>query len=314
MTRACKWVMVAALALSGTLAVQAQETRFRSGVDLVALNVVATDGQGKLISGLSRDDFAIFEDGAEQEITFFAATAVPIDLAVLLDTSGSMADKITTVQAAAIGFISATGEHDRVTVVDIKDNVKVVHPLNGDIAGARAAIQATTTRGNTSLYNGLYLTLKELMKQRKSDGEVRRQAIVVLSDGEDTSSLVTYDDVNELAKESGVAIYTITLRSALARNTFARQAATNSQAEFSMKELAMVTGARAFFPTAITELAGVYGVIAEELASQYSLGYSSSNPGRDGVYRRVDVRIARPGIRARTRTGYLAGPPTLATR
>jgi Ca-activated chloride channel homolog len=315
MTRAGQWVMVAVLAMAATAALEGQEaTRFRSGVDLVALNVVATDGQGKLISGLSSEEFAVFEDGAPQEITFFAATPVPIDLAVLLDTSSSMVDKISTVQAAAMGFVSAVRENDRVTVVDIKDNVKVIHPLNGDIAAARAAIQATTTRGNTSLYNGLYMTLKELMKQRTGGGDVRRQAIVVLSDGEDTSSLVTYDDVNQLAKESGVAIYTITLRSPFARNSFARQAATNSQSEFSMKELAMVTGARSFFPAAITELAGVYGVIADELASQYSLGYSSSNPRREGTYRRVDVRIMRPGIRARTRTGYLAGQPTVATR
>ena len=216
-------------------------------------------------------------------------------------------------QTAALMRI-CTREHDRVTVVDIKDNVKVIHPLNGDIAAARAAIQSTTARGNTSLYNGLYMTLRELMKQRTGGGDVRRQAIVVLSDGEDTSSLVAYDDVNQLARQSGVAIYTITLRSPYARNTFTRQAAANSHSEFSMKELAMVTGARSFFPTAITELAGVYGVIAEELASQYALGYSSSNPRREGAFRRVDVRIARPGIRARTRTGYLAGPPTVATR
>src|SRR5688572_1519808 len=118
MTRAGRWVMVGVLAIAATAALEGQETtRFRSGVDLVALNVVATDGQGKLISGLSSDEFAIFEDGAAQEITFFAATAVPIDLAVLLDTSSSMSDKISTVQTAAMGFIAATRENDRVTVV-----------------------------------------------------------------------------------------------------------------------------------------------------------------------------------------------------
>jgi Ca-activated chloride channel family protein len=217
------------------------------------------------------------------------------------------------VQAAAGGFVSAIRPGDRVTVVDIKDNVRVVHPLSEDVAGARAAIHATAPRGNTSLYNGLYMTLRELTKQQGAAGDgVRRQAIVVLSDGDDTASLVSYDDVNELAKRSGVAIYTITLRSPFARNTFARDV--NSESEFGMKELAQITGGRAFFPVAITELAGVYGVIAEELASQYSLGYSPASPRRDSAFRRIDVRIERPGIRARTRTGYLTGTTALATK
>jgi Ca-activated chloride channel family protein len=312
MSRTCSWIIVASL-FAGTAVSAQQTTRFRSGVDLVALNVVATDGEGRFISGLTAADFTILEDGAPQEIGFFAATPVPIDLAILLDTSSSMTDKISTVQAAAGGFVSAIRPGDRVTVVDIKDNVRVVHPLSEDVAGARAAIHATAPRGNTSLYNGLYMTLRELMKQQGAAGDgVRRQAIVVLSDGDDTASLVSYDDVNELAKRSGVAIYTITLRSPFARNTFARDV--NSESEFGMKELAQITGGRAFFPVAITELAGVYGVIAEELASQYSLGYSPASPRRDSAFRRIDVRIERPGIRARTRTGYLAGTTALATK
>ena len=310
MLRTLQYLVIAAM-LVGNVGASAQEgTRFRSGVDLVALNVVATDGQGKLVGGLRSEDFVVLEDGHRQEITFFAATPVPIDLAILLDTSASMSPKMGTVQEAAIGFTSAVRPGDRVMVVDIKDSVRIIHPLDENVGGARAAIRATTAGGNTSLYNGLYMTLKDLMKQRVT-GDVRRQAIVVLSDGADTSSLVSYDDLNVLAKQAGVAIYTIMLRSTLDR-TLARSSATYSESEFSMKELAMVTGARAFFPTVLTELAGVYGTIADELASQYSLGYSSSNPHRDAAYRRIDVRIDRPGIRARTRTGYLAAASRLA--
>ena len=312
MTHTYGWILAAMLTASAAVSAQAP-SRFRSSIDLVALNVVATDGQGRLISGLNSDEFAVFEDGAAQQISFFAATPLPIDLAILLDTSSSMQDKIATVQAAAVGFVSAIRAGDRVTVVDIKDNVRVIHPLNEDASGARAAIMGTKAKGNTSLYNGLYMTLRELTKQHTSDGDVRRQAIVVLSDGDDTTSLVSYDDVNELARRSGVAIYTITLRSPFARNTLVRSAG-NAETEFSMKELSLLTGARAFFPTAITELAGVYGLIAEELATQYSLGYSPVNLRRDGTFRRIDVRIGRPGIRARTRTGYLTGDMAVATR
>lgn len=301
--------MMAGLLASAGAAAQSAQTVFRSGVDLVAVTVVAIDGQGKFAGDLATGNFAVFEDGVQQDVTFFAAAPMPIDLAVLLDTSASMTQKIGTVQQAAVGFISAVRPGDRVTVVDIKDAVRVLHPLDGNVAAARAAIQATTARGNTSLYNGLYLTMKQLMQHRAAATEVRRQAIVVLSDGDDTSSLVGYEDVMEMAKQSGVAIYTITLRSpSYARTVFTRDMASHAADEFSMKALAQETGARAFFPSAITELAGVYGTIAEELASQYSLGYTSSNPNRDGAYRRITVRVDRPGIRTRTRAGYIAVP------
>jgi Ca-activated chloride channel family protein len=175
-------------------------------------------------------------------------------------------------------------------------------------------VRATVARGGTALYNGLYLALKDMVKRRKANGDIRRQAIAVFSDGEDTASLVGYEDVMELAKQSGITVYTITLKSAFA----VRQASMGgrryfSQSEFGMKALAQETGARAFFPTHISELADVYGSIAAELASQYAIGYSPKNARRDGAFRRVIVRVAdRPEVRTRTRTGYLAARNTVS--
>jgi Ca-activated chloride channel family protein len=281
---------------------------FRGGVHLVALNVVVTDRQQKFVGGLTAEDFAVYEDGVQQDVSFFAATHVPLDLALLLDTSASMQDNMDTMQQAANGFLSTLRDGDRAAVVDIKDNVRIVYPLGDDLAAAHSAVRSTAARGGTALYNGLYLALKEMVKEAKTTGGVRRQAIVVLTDGEDTASLVGYDDVMELAKQSGISVYTITLKSAMAL----RQANLSgrryfSQADFSMKSLAQETGARAFFPAHIGELAGVYGSIAEELANQYALGYSPRNGRRDGAYRRVIVRVeTRPEVRTRTRTGYVA--------
>jgi Ca-activated chloride channel family protein len=279
---------------------------FRTGVDLVALNVVVTDGEQKFVTGLSAEQFLVFEDGVQQDVSFFAAKDVPLDLAILLDTSASMTDKMTTVQQAATGFASTMRPGDRVTIVDIKDGVKVLHPLDADPAAAPQAIRATYARGGTALYNGLYLTLKEMVKQRRQNGEVRRQAIAVLSDGEDTASLIGFDDVMEVAKQPGIAIYTITLRSPyLVKSAAANGLRYFSQSEFGMRALAQETGARAFFPSAIGELAAVYSTIAEELASQYAIGYTSKNPKKDGAFRRVIVRVGdHPGARTRTRSGY----------
>lgn len=288
---------------------------FRSTIDLVALNVVVTDREQRFVTGLSADDFAVFEDGVMQEVSFFAASQVPLDLALLLDTSASMHDKMDTMQQAAIGFASTLRDGDRVTIVDIKDSVRIVHPLDGELAGATRAIRATFARGGTALYNGLYLTIKEMSKRSQSDGSLRRQAIAVLSDGHDTASLVGYEDVMDLAKQAGIVIYTITLRSPFALKQAERSGRRYfSQAEFAMRALAQETGARSFFPAHIDELSGVYGMIADELANQYALGYTSKNPRRDGQFRRVIVRVSdSPGLRTRTRSGYVAVAESVAS-
>jgi Ca-activated chloride channel homolog len=281
---------------------------FRSNVDLVALNVVVTDSDQKYVSGLSPSDFAVFEDGIQQDVSFFGASGVPLDLAILLDTSASMTGKMQLVQQSAIGFLNTLRADDRAIIVDIKDATKIMYPLGGDLEAAKQAILSTSPRGGTALYNGAYLTLKEMVKERRSNSEVRRQALVVLSDGDDTASLVSYDDLMALAKQSGIAIYTITMRSKyLVSQAASRGHSYFSQSEFGMKALAQETGARSFFPTELGELSSVYAAIAEELATQYAIGYSSKNPRMDGSYRRVVVRIAdKPGARTRTRAGYTA--------
>jgi Ca-activated chloride channel family protein len=284
------------------------QSTFRSAIDVVALNVVVTDGQQKFVAGLGAGDFAVFEDGVRQEVSFFASSAVPLDLAILLDTSASMSDKMATVQQAAIGFTSSLRQNDRIIVVDIKDGAKIVAPLGEDVEAARQAILATSAKGGTALYNGLYLTIKDMIRQRRGNGEVRRQAIVLLSDGEDTTSLMSFEDVMQVAKESGIAIYTIQLKPKYDTPTaVANKQKYFSQSDYTMKAFAQETGARSFLPASIGDLAGVYASIAEELANQYSLGYTSKNPKRDGAYRRVVVRVSeRPGTLTRTRSGYFA--------
>jgi Ca-activated chloride channel family protein len=295
---------VALLMCCGEVRAQTTQGTFRSAVDLVSLNVIVTDNRDRFVTGLAQNDFSVFEDGIQQDVSFFAATNVPLDLAILLDTSSSMSDKLATVQEAAVGFASHLRSGDRVAIVSIKDSARVLHDLDGDIAGACDAIRKTTASGGTALYNGVYTTIRQMQKVHASDGgEMRRQAIAVLTDGDDTTSLVTFDDLLTLAKQAGIAIYTIALRSQYPVALLGAQKE-SSESEFAMKALAQETGARSFFPTDISQLAGVYGSITQELASQYALGYTSSNPRRDG-FRRIFVRVDEPNVRARTRSGYV---------
>jgi Ca-activated chloride channel family protein len=302
--------VVGLLVVSGLLVagVRAQDAPvFRSSIDLVPLSVVVTDGEQRFVRGLSAEDFSVFEDGVQQDVSFFASSAVPIDLAILLDTSASMTDKMDTVQEAAAGFASRVSAGDRITIVDIKDSVRTLYPLGEDLTSARAAIRATTAGGGTALYNGLYTTMKEIMKQRRTNGEVRREAIVVLSDGDDTASLVTSDDVMEVAKQAGIPIYPIVLKSAASvRQAHASGRRAFSQSEFAMRTLAKESGARVLFATDVSELAAAYDVVAEELASQYALGYTPKNGRADGKFRHLVVRVAQPGAQTRTRSGYMA--------
>src|SRR5207249_8203183 len=161
----------------------------------------------------------------------------------------------------------------------------------------------TSAGGSTSLNNAVYIALKDLKKiVAKSADEVRRQAIVLLSDGEDTSSLLPFEEVLDLAKRSETAIYTIGLKV----DEEPSSARGFKEAEFVMRQFAQETGGRAFFATRISELANIYGQISDELSSQYTVGYTSRNPRRDGGWRRVVVRVDRPNAVARTRPGYFA--------
>lgn len=289
---------------------------FRSRADLVVLPVTVTDVRQKFVTGLGMEDFQVYEDGLLQELEFFGADPVPLDLAVLLDTSASMTgNKIAMAQEAAGGFVRTLRPGDRAAVIEFNDAAYVRQPLIGDLARVESAIRTTTARGTTALHTALYIALKELARANPKTAEVRRQAIVLLSDGEDTRSLVTADDVLELVRQSGIVIYTISLRSTSAdsqgRTSQTLTASTRSwftsQSDYLMRTLAEETGGRAFFPRALQELVPVYGVIAEELASQYTLGYSSKNPRSDGAFRRLMVRLLSPlGARPRTRLGYLA--------
>jgi Ca-activated chloride channel family protein len=275
--------------------------RIRSGVELVSLNVTVTDGT-KYVTDLNEPDFDVFEDGVKQDLTFFSRMQQPIALAVLLDTSNSMEARLPMAQEAAVGFAKRLRPVDTMEVVAFNSQVDIVQPMTNDIASLEKAIRGTTVNGSTSLYNAIYVSLKGLKRARAQSAEdIRRQALVVLSDGDDTSSMMPYEEVLDLAKRSETAIYAIGLRQTeIGRPRF-------KEAEFVLRQLSQETGGRPYFINSVVELPKIYQQISEELASQYSLAYTSKNRLRTGAWRRIDVRIARDGLTARTRRGYF-GP------
>ena len=302
--------LTVALVVSSAATAIAQEPdqpAFRTGVDLVALNVTVTDENDRYVTDIDVEGFQLFEDGAQQEVTFFTRTQLPIALALLMDTSASMADRMSTAQEAAIGFAERLRTQDLASIIDFDSRVDILHEFTNSLDALTSAIRQTSAGGSTSLYNAIYISLKELAKigaAATAEEEIRRQAIVMLSDGEDTSSLVGFEEVLELAKRSNTIIYSIGLRS---RDIRTRRGF--READFVLRQLAQETGGRTFFPEQVEDLPEIYQRISNELSSQYTLGYVSKNPIRDGRWRRVVVRVGRPNVGARTKQGYYA--PTI---
>jgi len=286
----------------GVSAVRTPQTArapFSTSIDLVSLNVTVTDSSGHHISGLSEDDFVVFEDGQPQRLSYFASRGTPLSVSLLIDTSSSMEQQLSVAQQAAIDFVSRLRSDDLAAVMNFDSRVDVRQPFTRDKPALEAAIRDLRAGGATALYNAVYIALRQLSTIRMdSDEAVRRNVIVVLSDGEDTSSLVTFDQLLDLTRRSQTAIYPISLTSdpPLSR--------TNDTATFALRQLARETGGRLLTAKRAEELTGVYGQIRNELTSQYVLGYISSNPRRDGSWRKLAVRIQRPNLIPRARTGY----------
>ena len=292
-----------ALALAAPLALGAQQPAFRSAIDVVSMNVTVTDSSNRYITDLTEKDFEIFEDGMKQELTLFNRSNLPVALSLLIDTSSSMEDRMAIAQDAAIGFVRKLRPTDLGEVIGFDSRAEVLQKFTSNTGELEQAIRKTVAGGSTSLNNALYISLKGLKKiPIRQEDEIRRQAIILLSDGEDTSSLVTFEDVLDLARRSETAIYAI----GLMEDNAGGQSKGFREATYALRQLTNDTGGRAFFPSDAKSLANIYGQIYDELSSQYTIGYTSKNSRRDGAWRRLVVRVNRPNVQARTKQGYFA--------
>ena len=300
-------IVVSVLVMSQLVA-GAQQPTYRAAVELVNLNVTVVGGDARPVAGLTSDQFEVFEDGVRQELKFFAPGDMPLDVIIMLDMSSSMTGSLGLVQSAAVRFSQALRAEDRASVMGISSGLRVLQGFTSDKALLAASIKSSKAAGRTPLYASIYTALRELEKLRRTYQEPRRQALVVLSDGQDTASGFGFADLLDSVRRQAVPIYTIAPRPSQtikAQRELVFGESTQEQ-DFELRKLATETGARAFFPVALQELAGVYDDIANELAHQYSIGYQSTNQTRDVGFRRIGLRIMAPGVTWRTRAGYIA--------
>ncbi len=280
---------------------QDQRTRlpaFGTGVEVVRLDVSVLNGEGRFVTDLRVGDLEIYEDGRLQTPTSFVRRDLPLSLILLLDASASLADRLPLARAAAMGFLESLRPEDDASVIAFNDSVSVLREATSDRDALRPAIDTISAGGATALYNALYVTLERIRVEGR-DAELRRRAILLLSDSADTASLVWEEQVVELARRREVTIHVIDLRHRDHADASARL----------LEVLSRESGGEVHRPVSIHDLEAVYSRIAEELKSQYTLGYVSSDASHDGRWRSIQVRVlGRRKLQVRHRTGHYAVP------
>jgi Ca-activated chloride channel family protein len=289
-------VFVLATAVVGA----AQQTTFRTAIDLVHFGVTVVDKQGQPVIGLKAEDFEVIENGKKQALQFFAVgdsdALPPLHLGLLLDTSGSMVDDLKDARTAAIKFVNTLEHAADVTLVDFDTEVRVAR--FGPEAYERLVerIRMRKADGFTALYDALGVYLNGAQEQ---DGQ---KVLVLYTDGGDTRSSMTFAETLDLLKASDVTVYTIGYLEH--QSSFTR-----TQQRLELERFAALTGGKAYFPSMGKDLEEVFDKIRQEIGARYSLGYVSSDARTDGTWRDVEIKLVRhdlKGVRLRTRAGYFA--------
>ena len=260
----------------------------------VVLNATITDLGGKPARGLKQLQFKIFEDGKEQKIDFFEAEKTPFAAIILLDTSGSMEARVSLARSAAINFLDGLRSDDMTAIYNFDSKVSVVQDFSNsrDISDKAFDLKAY---GYTVLNDAIYKAAQELEKRPE-----KRRAIIVLSDGADTRSGSSADKALKAALTANATIYTVDMS---AINTGGSDRLQNQGV---LKHFAEKTGG-IFIPTpGGTAMREAFKNIVEELGVQYTLGYQPLNTVKDGKWRAIELRVARPNLNIRTRKGYNA--------
>ena len=269
----------------------------RSDVSIVNIVFSALDKDGIPVTGLSAEDFSIAENGEPQEIEFFSATAkseeVALTIALLIDVSGSVKDKLQyEIDAAAEFFkeILRPGK-DLALIIEFYSEVNLVQDFTQNQDVLVDALNSLKAGGNTSLYDAVYLAAEDKLRY-----EPGRKVMVVISDGEDTSSIVSSEEAIEAAHKSDAVIYGIGVRGRRSRGGFG-----------DLDKITEQTGGAFFSPRAeFKEIQETFHKIGRDIRGQYSLAYVPTDKRKDGTFRRIEIRSKNRGVRIRARRGYYA--------
>ena len=287
--------------------------RISIDVGLVVLPVFVTDRKGKAVPGLGENSFQVFEDGRPQQIALFKAEDVPVTVGLVIDNSASMGNKRPEVVAAAVDFAKSSNPRDEMFVVNFNQDVSLGLPkgvpFTNDTGELLSAVLQKPASGNTAIYDGLAVALDHL-----KSGTAIRKALILISDGQDNASLLSFGEVLRRAEASNAQIYTLGVFDSL----YSGDASKNASV---LKRLAKATGGKAYFPQSPSQIGAIFQEISRGLRHQYTIGYHPSNSSSTGTYHAIRVTVRGPAgsrLRVSTRAGYLmpvqpqAAPPAPA--
>lgn len=270
-------------------------TTFRTESDLVVLNVSVFDKDGNVAKGLPRSAFSVYENGQKQEIKVFRQEDVPISLGLVIDDSASMKEKRDRVNSAALAMVRASNPRDEVFVLNFNEDAQLTQDFTSNVKQLENSLRTSRPAGNTAMRDALVVGLDHLRAHAGNDKKV----LVVVTDGEDNSSIEPPKRLVEAAQHINAIIYAIGLL-----GSEEPEGARRAHAE--LDELTRATGGRSWFPADISEIQRITPEIAHEIRNQYVLGYTPTNTAEDGTYRKIRVDVDIPGVTARTREGYYA--------
>ena len=276
------------------------QPRFKGGVDLVTLDVCVRDATGRFLTDLTPDDFLVLEDGKPQRPSFVLPSGtLPLRAVLLIDRSASMSGaKLTRAVEAAALFARRLEPDDTLGIITFNQQAARIHAFGDDPLRAVTSLGSLTATGSTSLYDALLVAANDLARARNDALPDTREAVIVLSDGEDTASRVGFEEVLPVLRRTGALVYSISLR-------------TNEKgawlgATWPLLAMARDTGGRALSVPNLTALPGLYAEIDAEVRHLYRIGYVSTDERLDGRWRNVSVRVISREARVRARAGYYA--------
>jgi len=305
--RYCLTIVALALLIianrSGALTgqIQTDNQTFRARVDLVnVLCSVFDKNKNSFVTNLTQDDFSLYENNQKQEIkNFNRETNLPLTIALLVDTSGSVAPKLKFEKETATNFVqSIMRDKDRALLLQFDSGLNLLQDFTDDPNKIVKQIDKLQAAGDTALYDAIYRTCDE-----KVIREADRKAMIILSDGDDSASEATLQQATEMALRAETIVFAISVTQG---GFFGVNTGERKEGDSVLKEIANETGGRIFFPFQVEDLDEAFRQINQELRSQYNIGYLSSNSARDGSYRKLEIRIPERGLRLKYRKGYYA--------
>lgn len=276
-------------------------------VDLVNILFTVADRKGKFVTHLKKEDFRVFEDEKLQSITNFSSESdLPLTIALLIDTSGSIRDKLKFEEDAAIEFFYSTLQRnkDKALLISFDSGVDLIQDFTDDPEKLATEIRKIRAGGGTSLYDAIYLAVN-----KKLAGQTGRRVVILITDGDDNSSRISLTEALEAAQKNDVTIYGISTNSSAFFGSKEQE-----RGDKTLKKFADETGGKGFFPLKIEDLSSTFVNIHEELRSQYQIGYRPTNGLMDGSFRRIKLDVLDKRYKARARSGYYMPKPSAALK